>query len=224
MGTIMSTEGKVLIGIGLATIILVVGAALLVGGNSSPDKAQVLSKSQKNVLIRDNSHEEKVPGAKVTIVEFGDFQCPACGASYPIVSEILKTYKGKVNFVFRNYPLPIHNNAQLAAEAAEAAGAQGKFFAMYDALYTNQKEWGESNDPMKYLTKYASSMGLNVDKWKKDVQSKKFANIIKRDQDDGDALGVAATPTFFINGQVHEGGMPYNDFKAAVDAALKKAS
>src|SRR3954466_8312 len=132
----MSQEAKVLIGVGVATLLIVVGAAFFLGGSSSPDKATpTISQDQAKMLVRPDSHIMKATNAKVTIVEFGDFQCPACGASYPIISQLLTQYKGKVNFVFRNFPLQMHPNAPIAAEAAEAAGAQGKFFEMYDALY-----------------------------------------------------------------------------------------
>src|SRR6266699_3668336 len=150
----MTNEAKILGGIGLVTIIIVIAAAFMFGGKSSSDKQQAVSVDQQKLLIRKNSHELKANGAKVTVVEFGDFQCPACGASYPIVEQILQDYKGKINFVFREYPLPVHPNAPVAAEAAEAAGAQGKFFDMYNLLYSNQKDWGESNKPMDYILKY----------------------------------------------------------------------
>src|SRR5215469_11763593 len=133
----MSNEVKIIGGIGIITLVLVVGAAMMFGGSSSSSSQQNQPIKNTSALIHSDSHEIN-NHSKVTLVEFGDFQCPACGAEYPIITQLLDTYKGKINFVFRNFPLSQHQNAQQAAETAEAAGAQGKFFDMYNMLYTNQ--------------------------------------------------------------------------------------
>src|SRR5260370_157836 len=110
----MTNEVKILGSIGIVTLIIVIGAAFLFGGKTAnTDPTQPLSKDQQKLVMHADSHEIKAPGAKVTLVEFGDFQCPACGAAYPVVTQILCAYKGKINFVFRNYPLPIHQKAKI---------------------------------------------------------------------------------------------------------------
>lgn len=218
----MSQEAKILIGIGVVTLAIVIGAAFMFGGASTPDKANPkISSAQEKILIRPDSHVEAVKGAKVTLVEFGDFECPACGAAYPVVTQILDNYKGKITFVFRNFPLSMHPNAPIAAEAAEAAGAQGKFFDMYNALYQNQGDWGEQKDPKPYLQKYAKVLGLNMDQFNSDINSNKYASKIQQDMNDGNALNVSATPTFFLNGEQITGGLPYDQFKVKIDAYLK---
>src|SRR5579863_440111 len=122
----MSNEVKIIAGISVITLVLVVGAAFMFGGSSSSAQSgKPISNTQ--ALVRSNSPEINAH-SKVTLVEFGDFQCPACGAEYPVMTQILQTYKGKINFVFRNFPLPQHQFAPEAAEAAEAAKAQGNFF------------------------------------------------------------------------------------------------
>ena len=219
----MTQEAKILIGIGIATLVIVVGAAFMFGGSTSSTKDATnpkITKDQEKLLIRGDSYQKKVDGAKITLVEFGDFECPACGAAYPVVTQLLNDYKGKINFVFREFPLPSHPNGPIGAEAAEAAGANGKFFEMYDALYQNQKEWGEDKNPMQFFEKYAKLIGLDVEKFKADVNSKKFDARIQKDIADGNSLGVNATPTFFLNGEKITGGLPYNDFKAKFDAIL----
>lgn len=216
----MSNEAKILTGISIVTIGIVIGAALFFGGKSTADKPT--PPVDQKILIHEDSHKISATGAKVTIVEFGDFQCPACGAAYPIVTQVLNEYKGKVNFVFRNYPLNIHQNAEAAAEAAEAAGAQNKFFEMYDKLYANQTTWGESNKAMDYFITYAKELKLDVDKFKKDVESKKYNNKIQQDISDGNTAGVNSTPTFYINGVRQVGVLPFNEFKAKIDEELKK--
>ncbi len=220
----MSQEAKILAGIGIATLVIVVGASFMFGGASSPNKAkpaEKISQDQSKILIRPDSHMQEVKGAKVTLVEFGDFECPACGASYPIISQLLITYKGNMTFVFRNFPLDMHPNSHIAAEAAEAAGAQGKFFEMYDALYQNQSQWGEDKNPMPLLQKYAKIIGLDVDAFTSDVKANKYKDKIQQDLNDGSTLAISATPTFFLNGEKITGGLTYDQFKTKIDALLK---
>lgn len=215
----MSNEAKILTGISVVTLAIVIGAALMFGGQSTSDKPT--PPVDQKLIVHEDSHQIKAEGAKVTVVEFGDFQCPACGAAYPVVSEILKTYKGKINFVFRNFPLiNAHKNAETAAEVAEAAGAQNKFFEMLDKLYQNQKEWGESDKAMDYFITYAKELKLDVEKLKKEVQDKKYKKRIDKDLADGNAAGVNSTPTFYINGVKQEGVLTYDEFKAKLDEAL----
>lgn len=223
----MTNENKILIGIGVVTLILVAVAVFSLGGsslNNNKDDSQKTAQDAK-VLVRSDSHVEGPKDAKVTVVEFGDFQCPACGSAYPVVNQIESTYKGKIKFVFRNYPLPVHKNAKLAAEAAEAAGAQGKFFEMYHKLYGNQKAWSESNNALdEYFVKYAQEIKLDVEKFKSEVKASKYAEKIQNDINDGNAVGVSATPTFYINGIEQVGGLPYDEFKTKIDNALKSST
>jgi protein-disulfide isomerase len=223
----MSNENKILIGIGVVTLILVAVAVFSLGGSKglggTDDTTDQTPKDIKT-LIKSDSHVEGPANAKVSVVEFGDFQCPACGSAYPVVTQIEGNYKGKIKFVFRNYPLPVHKNAKVAAEAAEAAGAQGKFFEMYHKLYDNQKAWSDSNDALnEFFVVYAKDIKLDVNKFTSEVKASKYANKIQNDMNDGNAVGVSATPTFYINGVAQVGGLPYDDFKKKVDEALKSA-
>lgn len=218
----MTQEAKVLIGIGIVTLGIVVSSAFLFGGKTSPTKeTPKLTTDQLKMVVRQDSHIKGDKNAKVTLTEFGDFQCPACGAVHPIVNLLLGEYKDQVAFVFRQFPLQSHQNGSIAAHASEAAGAQDKFFEMYDALYQNQKEWGESKNPMEFFEQYAKNIGLDVEKFKSDVASKKYEARIQKDLNDGNALGVNATPTFFLNGEKISGGLDYKEFKAKIDAVLK---
>lgn len=221
----MTNENKILIGIGAVTLVLVAIAVFTLGGNKSGEEANQEPKDLKT-LIRNDSHKKGPANAKVTIVEFGDFQCPACGSAYPTVTQLINTYKNDVQFVYRNYPLPVHKNAFIAAEAAEAAGAQGKFFEMYDSLFQNQKAWSESRDPLKeHFMKYAETLKLDTKKFEKEVKEHKYKAKIDKDVSDGNAVGVSATPSFYINGIEQVGGLPYNEFKSKIDEEIKaKAS
>lgn len=215
----MSQETKILAGIGLATVLIVAGGAFFLGG--SQKQAEVEPKVEKKLLIKPDSYKIGSDSAKVTIVEFADFQCPACGASYPIVKQILDEEKENIQFVFRHYPLSIHKNGVKASLAAEAAGVQDKFFEMEELLYGNQEEWSEKNNPQEFFEKYAAELGLDLEKFRTDMKDKKLEDKIKRDQADGNALGVNSTPTFFINGQKQAGGLPYDQFKAKITEASK---
>jgi len=217
----MTNETKVLIGIGVATLVIVVAATFLIGGKSNSN-AQVNTEPVANAeaLVRSNSHKIEVKGAKITFVEFGDIQCPACGAAFPVVQQLLGDYKGKLTFAFRQFPLQMHQNAQPAANAAEAAGVQGKFFEMVDKMYENQAEWSESKTPMDIFTKYAQQLKLDVKKFKDDATKKKYQKNIDADIKDGFAVGVNATPTFYINGVKQEGGIDYQTYKAQFDKIL----
>ena len=216
----MTQETKILTGIGIVTVAIVIGGAFLIGGNSNIEKKSLPIDSK--ILIRPDSHKISYPDAKATLVEFGDFQCPACGASHPIVKQLLSVYKNDPTFVFRQYPLPVHQNARIAALASEAAGAQGKFFEMENLLFDNQKDWSESKNPLNdHFINYAKEIKLDIDKFEKDVKDKKYESRINKDIADGNSLGVNSTPTFFINGVIQPGGLPYNQFKSKIDEALK---
>lgn len=213
----MSKEAKILTGI----LIVVVGG--MIGLFALANKSAPAPTGDKTKIIRANSH--KTGSGPVQLVEFGDYQCPACGAAYPNLKQIMKDYDGKVTFYFRNFPLTqIHQNAMMGAEAAEAAGAQGKYWEMHDALYDNQKEWGElpASDAETKILGYAKGLGLNTDKMKSDIDNEQYKQVIEQDMADGNALGINATPTLYINGTQVQGGYDYATIRDAINAALKK--
>ncbi len=212
----MKQDVKIMIGIGIVSLVLLGGAVFLMGGNAAPNQVQ---KIDPKLLVRKSSHTTK-GSSKVIIVEFGDYQCPACGVAEPVVEQIESTYGKKITFVFRNFPLTMHKNSHSAAEAAEAAGNQGKFWEMHDVLYKNQSEWSDSPQPLDLYIKYAQKLGLDIEKFKTEVQNNASAKRIEQDIQDGDALGVNATPTFFVNGQKMEGVPQVADFKKVIDQKL----
>ena len=139
--------------------------------------------------------------APVTLVEYGDYQCPACAAAHPMVKVILKRLGAKLRFVFRNMPLSeIHPYAELAAEAAEAAAAQGKFWEMHDALYEHQDEFGPD-----LVATLAKRLRLDTSRFEDDLVSGRFRDHVKRDFMGGVRSGVNGTPTFFVDGMRYDG-------------------
>lgn len=158
----------------------------------------------------------------VTLVEYGDFQCPACAAYFPVVEQVVNKYSEDITFQFRHFPLvSIHPNAFAASRAAEAASKQGKFWEMYDKLYANQQDWSNNSNPMSIFETYAKQLGLNEDQFKKDFASSAVNNAIKADEAEGKKLGVQATPTFVLNGKVIKNpGASVEEFSKVLDEAI----
>jgi protein-disulfide isomerase len=220
----MSNEHKILIGIGVITLLLVGIAVFSLTGTSGLASEEKKTKVDNKFLLNKNSYKKGSPKAKVSLVEFGDFQCPACATAQPVLRKILSTYKNDVVLIFRQYPLPGHKNARVAAYAAEAAGAQGKFFEMHDLLYENQKDWSESTDPLhQHFMLYAKKLKLDTALFEKEVKESKYKAKIEKDISDGNAAGVNATPTFYINGLQNTGGMSFDEFKKQIENALTNA-
>jgi protein-disulfide isomerase len=155
--------------------------------------------------------------APLTMIIFSDFQCPFCTRVEPTLAAIEKEYAGKVRQVWKNYPLPFHNNAEPAAEAAMAADAQGKFWEMHDKLFANQQNLDRPS-----LEKYAQELGLNMAKFKADLDTQKYKAVIESDTKEGSAVGVTGTPAVFINGRKIAGAYPLETFKKIVEAELSK--
>lgn len=216
----MKQEAKLLLGFGIITIGILVGAVFLLGGSSTPTPTSNI-KADPKILVKSGSNKFGSESAKVTLVEFGDFQCPACALSYPIAKEIKTAYKDRIQFVFRNFPLPSHANALVAAQAAEAAGTQEKYWEMHDMLYENQSEWSSESNPLEIFVGYAKELELDVDKFKEEVQSSKYASKIQEDLLDGRSLGVNSTPTFYLNSEKIVGVVSYEDLKYKIDLLLK---
>jgi protein-disulfide isomerase len=179
--------------------------------------------------VQPTNHVKGKIDSKVTLEEYGDYQCPVCGAYYPTVSQVVEKYQDKIKFQFRNLPLSqAHQHAFAAARAAEAASEQGKFWEMYDALFTNQQTWS-SGSPTTYFEQYATQIGLSTDKYKSDFASDKVNKLVNADlnafKKKGDPM---ATPTFYLNGKKldlkelsDDQGPTVEKFSAKIDAALK---
>ena len=156
---------------------------------------------QLKISINSNDHIYGNPNATLELVEYGDYECPYCGRAYPIVKDIKLKLDGDLKFVFRNFPLSkIHPHAVMAAVATEAAGSQGKFWEMHDIVFENQKSLDKEN-----IIHFAGLIGLDVDRFKLDIQDKILSEKVEKDFEGGLRSGVNRTPTFFINGEKFEG-------------------
>lgn len=185
-----------------------------------------------SVASRKDQPTEGKSGAKVTIVEFGDFQCPFCKSFFQnTLPQIKSTYidTGKAQLIFRHFPLTqLHVNAQISAVAAECANQQGKFWPYHDLLYTNGQADGTNLDKLS-LEKYADQLGLNKgtlgfgkNKFNQCLESNATLATVNADQTEGTKDGVSGTPSFFINGQLLVGTQPFSSFQTAIDNALKQ--
>ncbi len=212
----MSKETKIISGVGILFFALF---AFLIYRTSTGS----LVIADPNLLIGQLSHMTGNKEAKVNVVEFGDYQCPACGYAAPIVKQLIEAYKTNpnVNFVFRNFPLPQHSNAMVAAEAAEAAGAQGKFWEMHEIIYSGQNDWSGSPNATEIFAGYAQKLGLDVKMFTDAVNQQKFQDVIFKDRSDGQALGINSTPTFFVNGEKMNGILSFEEFKKLIDSKLQ---
>src|SRR5437773_7696690 len=168
-------------------------------------------------------HTRGPANAAVTFEEFGDFQCPPCGALEGPLQQIERDYASSLRVIFRNFPFTIHEHAHEAAYAAEAAGLQGRFWEMHDLLYREQSVWAKSSDVQSLFDAYAGMIGLNLERFKKDVSGEQVKAKVEEDRKRGEALGVRNTPTIFINDEsVPPTSLNPTALRAAVDAAVKQ--
>lgn len=177
--------------------------------------------------ITSADHQTGSTTAAVSLIEYGDFQCPACGAYEPIVEQLRSLYGEKVRFVFRNFPLPQHQNAPGAAKAAEAAALQGKYWEMHDLLYTKQNDWADASPGSvvsQYFNGYAQSLGLDVAKFDQDMNSAAVATKLQNDISSANAARVDHTPTFFVNLTQIPNPTSLDEFKTVIDAALASST
>jgi len=169
---------------------------------SNIENNSIIAASEQNGNIGD--HTKGSEDNKVILVEYGDYQCPSCGQAFPGVNTIVEEYNDDLTFVFRNFPLTsIHPNAKAASAVAEAAGLQGKYWEMHDLLYENQDDWSalDASKRTDMFTRYATTIGLNVETFKTDLTSKPVNQKINFDMAVGKSVNVSATPSFFLNGE-----------------------
>jgi protein-disulfide isomerase len=161
-----------------------------------------LHRPRLTIPVSDRDHVIGPETAPVTIVEYGDYECPYCGAAHPSVKAVLAALGDQLRFAYRHFPLStIHRHALPAAEAAEAAGTQGRFWEMHDLLFANQRALGS-----EHLLAYADTLGLDLERFASDLQQHTYQPRVREDFMSGIRSGVNGTPTFFVNGIRHNGG------------------
>ncbi len=212
----MKTAAKPLIAAAAVLVALVLAGLIyfLIDRAQAPDPATTS-------VIRSDSHVLDDGGTDtVTVVEFLDFECEACGAYYPVVEELRDKYAGRITYAVRYFPLPGHLNSTHAVVAAEAAAQQGRFEDMYHRLFETQSEWGEAQESRAALFRdYAAQLGLDMAAYDATVADPVTEERVRSDFEEGRALGVSSTPTFFVDGKPLTIER-WNDLEAAIQAAL----
>ncbi|HEY2383979.1 MAG TPA: thioredoxin domain-containing protein [Terriglobia bacterium] len=208
----------------LAVIVIAVGiaAGAAVYLSRTPDQPVEDTGTAKPVQLK-GGHFRGPENAQVTLVEFGDYECPSCGGFHPFVKEILSRYPDKLRLEFHHFPLiAVHPNAMLGAMAAEAAGDQGKYWEMHDALFEHQREWGESRNAEVIVMALASRIGLDMNKFMQELHSPAVQDRILRDETQAEQLKLNETPSFLIDGQRVYIKPSIEDFVNVIEAHLHK--
>src|SRR2546425_6883939 len=216
----MSTMLKPLTVIIIA-VAIAVGAAVYL--SRQPDQPTDTAATPTHADIKGGGHFRGPEEASLTLVEFGDYQCPSCGAYHPLVKEILNRYPQQLRLEFHHFPLvTIHPYSMLASKAAEAAGEQGRYWEMHDALFDHQREWSDSPNAEPIFVALASQMGLDSNKFMQGLRSPQLQDRILRDVEQGQNAKVDAVPTFFINGERVHIKLSMEDFVQVIEAHLPK--
>jgi len=210
----------------VAAVILVTlsGAAWLYRSKQRP--TLTIPKERSTSENSDALHVRGNPKAPVTLEEFGDYECPPCGKLAGPVKKLEEEFGERLRVIFHHYPLVNHLHARDAAQAAEAAGLQGRFWEMHDLLYREQPVWTKTPDVRQLFSSYAGLIGLDVGRFKKDIDSNQVKARIEADQREASKVGVTATPTVFINNRAISTATedPAKPLRAAIDEALKQPS
>ena len=217
-------------------LVLVTAAVIIAGVYSSGDSSSTASTFVSTTAPAINAADwhEGNPSAKVSLIEYGDFECPACGAYFPVVQQLIANYSSTVLFVFRNFPLyTIHPFAGIGAQAAEAAGLEGgasKYWAMHDLLYTDQAAWSTNSAltpaqvVSQYFNGYAQSIGLNVATFDNDINATSVTDKIQNDVAGGNTAQINHTPTFFVNLAQIPNPNSLTDFENVLNDAIASAT
>jgi len=203
------------LGIGVVLVVLGIIGAIVLAPNAPPSDTTF-----SNEELSFQGHVKANPDAKVVVVEFSDFQCPACGTAFRPIQDLVERYNTEIKFVYRHFPLVgTHPFAVAAAEASECANEQGKFWEMHDALFLNQSTWSPIGRDA--IRNQAESIGLDMEKFDACIASRKFVPKIQKDMDDAVRFGVYSTPSFFVNGKRID-GFNQSEIERAVEDALKQ--
>jgi protein-disulfide isomerase len=218
-----------LIGGFIAVVVIVVVIAAVFSGGAIGSSSGFVATSVPPITSAD--HVTGDVNSKVSVIEYGDFECPACGEWEPLMEQLRQQYGNSVEFVFRNFPLyQIHPFAMIGAQAAEAANLQGKYWQMHDLLYKDQAQWTANTSlaPADVVTQffngYAQSLGLNVTQFDADINASSTIARVQRDIDTGNAAQINHTPTFFVNLQQIPNPASLQAFEQVINQALASSS
>ena len=192
---------------------------LITSGEAVPENAPLNLQEAGQIQEGDYIYGNK--DSKIVLVEYADFQCPACGVYHPITKKLQEEFGDRVAFVHRDFPLrTVHRHAQISSQAAYAANLQGKFWEMHDKLFESQEDWSTLRDPKSEYEKFAVELGIDVEKFKQDMNSDEAKNFVDNAYNKAVALNLNSTPTFILNGESLESPRGYEPFKALIEEKL----
>jgi protein-disulfide isomerase len=212
----------------LTLMVLAVGVAILMvhrytGTVASSTPSTSLSTGNFKPVVTPDGWTQGNTAAKTILVEFGDFQCGACAAARKPVANIMKNHGNEVRLVFKQFPMDsVHRNSMIAAQAAEAAGRQFKYWEMHEQLFLHQTEWAGVPDPQTFFLTYAQQLGLDLERFKQDLWDGAIREKIYRDILEGQVAGVRSVPTFFLNGSLMPRPQNEGQFEEIITDAIKK--
>lgn len=210
----------------ILAVVVLASAGLIFFLGSDDDSSGANNSSTSEILtVKDTDHKKGLADASVNLIEYTDFQCPACGAVFPVLEQMFQEFGDQVEFVVRHFPLTsIHPNAMAAHRSAQAASNQDKFWEMHDTLYERQQSWSSSTDVNRIFESYAAELGLDLDQFTSDAESEEVSKIINADVSSGQQVGVQGTPTFFLNGELLPTPRSVEEFRAAIQSALDEVN
>ncbi len=207
-----------------SSVILVIGISVFgmvkLASRSAPDTGQAITVDSINAKDWVKGNRE----AKVVLIEYSDFQCPACAYYYPLLKKLAEEFGDKIVIAYRHFPLPNHQNAKPAAYATEAAGRQGKFWEMHDLIFDNQKDWSDKRNAEETFVTYANSLRLDIEKFKNDFASPEIKDKVENDYQSGQKARVNATPTFFLNGKKIANPRNYDELRNIINQTINENS
>jgi len=212
----MSGDSKFFLGVVLAAV-LAIGGFVTFSGKSSTEVTL-------GSIDQTSGHKLGPDSAPVKIIEFGDFQCPACASAAENFEKAQSSNADSVQIIFRHFPLPSHRNGLNGSLAAEAAGRQNNFWPMLRLLYANQKQWESLDDPLNTYVNFAKELNLNIDQFRADYKDPAVKKTVESDRDYGLSLNVDSTPTFFVNKVKYTGGRTAEDWQKLINSAKESAT
>lgn len=220
MNSNLAKAGK-FVGVFLAIALVFVGLVFL--GKIQDNAPEITIAGSVIPEVTSSDHITGAADSQITLVEYSDFECPACKQYQPIITQLIADYGDRVRFVYRHFPIySKHPNAEAAARAAEAASKQGKFFEFAQVLFDHQDDWATLSNPKDKFTEYAAFLSLNVDQFKADFSNGASKAAVDADYKGGVEGGVNGTPTLFLNGIMLVGSASYQAVTAAIDAEIAK--
>ncbi|HSG05801.1 MAG TPA: thioredoxin domain-containing protein, partial [Nitrospiria bacterium] len=202
----------------LIVLAAIVGAIMVITG--SQEKPSFLSSRTGGILASPDDWSKGAEDSPVVLIEYSDFQCPACASYYPSLKLLTEEFGDRIRFVYRHFPLEQHVHAVPTARAAEAAGEQGKFWEMHDLLFENQRDWANKETAVDAFFQYAVDLGLDPVRFRKDFESPETGQAVEDDLNSGLGANVPGTPTFFLNGLQIENPKSHQEFRDVLRAAL----